>query len=111
MKSIRTSSAEMVPEPSVSSWVKSDGVSLIGDCCMRSAETATRREEVAAARMLVRAANDPALGCIKALATEKEPRTRSSERANILKDLELRRETVFILSERPDGATRGHKGA
>jgi hypothetical protein len=102
----------MVPEPSVSSWVKSAGVSLIGDCCMRSAETAARREEVAAARILVRAANDPALGCMKALATEKEPRTRSSERANILCDLRCAGKLYLSSSTgRPDGATRGYKGA
>ena len=78
-----TSAAEIVPEPSVSSSVKSAGVSLIGDCCIRTAETAGRRDEVDAARMFDRPTNDPAFGVMKALATEKDPSTRRRERANM----------------------------
>ena len=78
-----TSAAEIVPETSVSSSVKSSGVSFIGDCCIRSAKKAAQRDEVDAARMFDRPTNDPACGVMKVQATERDPSTTRSKRANM----------------------------
>jgi hypothetical protein len=53
---------------------------------MRSAETAGRRDETTAERRLDRAMMEPPSGLTKALATVKEPRTSSSERANMISE-------------------------
>ena len=60
------------------------GVSLIGDCCMRSAETAGRRTEQPEVRKC--SSDDEGAfpsGVTKALAAATDPKKRSRERANI----------------------------